>query len=328
MGEDLRSGKFSAVVHIGPHKTASTSIQIGLSKIQEIMEANGYQLPPISLTDRPSGPQGTVGLNYFAMELMNCNSHPWMGWKIPNRKLQTQTWLESCHGIPILSAEEFSKFDAFQITYLASLLPPNSLCLIFARSYDSLSESLWGQLVFSGVETRSLSEFQSHFLQSFKSESPLRITDRSKADLSRMRLPHLVGLWRTNFQVNVLMPDFSGEVPNSSPLQVMLQTLNIESFNSNDEINTKYKMALNLKSNSRIHPEKIIRLLNLNRTVGISEPYRWANLRRQIRFSGDGEEVFNPSNFASDLSPNIYACESLRDLYKEDLHDLEIFLKL
>jgi hypothetical protein len=322
----MYSSSTGAVVHIGPHKTGSTTVQVGLRAISQLITSHGFSLPPDPTTDRPNSVPKTIGLNYFAMELMGLDRHPWMGWKVPSRVSAILDWLKKCDGNPILSAEEFSMFDSSHVGRLASLLPPNSSCVIFSRSYDSLSSSLWAQLVFSGVESRSLSRFQQDYIHILEQVQPREQSNRSEVDLPRTRITNLVNIWKKHFKIRIVSPDFLNEIPEVTPIQAMLRALGIDLLKVESQLDANIQNIINLRKNSRTNPESIYQLLQLNRARGTSEPYLWANERRRIRSNSSTIEKMHKNEIVEDFEPSSTACKRLRNLYEQDVSELSSFV--
>lgn len=138
------------IVHIGPPKTGTSSLQEALSQNREPLLALGYDYP--NFGRHP--------------EMLQLPGHHGIAQSLQQGALPTgfQAWLDQLSGAHrvILSSENFAHVPAAGVQLLVQTLGPENIEIIYyARRWEQLMPSVWQELVKHG-HSQSYLEFLNH----------------------------------------------------------------------------------------------------------------------------------------------------------------------
>ncbi|WP_417839649.1 hypothetical protein [Tritonibacter scottomollicae] len=129
------------ILHIGPPKTGTSSLQETLFAAQDELMAQGVAYPTLGRHDRMPRAAGHHGLPAVTQ----------IGAPLPAPLLEWVGDLPAGHSV-VLSSEDFSHLSAEQVAHLAAQLPGAAVEVVYyARRWDRLLPSVWQELVKHGA---------------------------------------------------------------------------------------------------------------------------------------------------------------------------------
>lgn len=164
-------------LHIGMHKTGTTSLQRSMAAARATLLKRGILYP-----------SGTLGLNakdtdahHFLAHAINgrrTSYTPDVPFDLLEAHCNAMAEAAAAHkGPTILSSEDFSHLRPAEVKQLAELLPSETKIIVYFRRQDYWADSLYGQMLKTG-RSRSIEDFlkkqngrlnYSRFLQRWKS---------------------------------------------------------------------------------------------------------------------------------------------------------------
>ena len=129
------------ILHIGPPKTGTSSLQETLFAAQDELMTQGMAYPTLGRHDRMPRAAGHHGLPAVTQ----------FGAPLPAPLLEWIGDLPAGHSV-VLSSEDFSHLSAEQVAHLAAQLPGAAVEVVYyARRWDRLLPSVWQELVKHGA---------------------------------------------------------------------------------------------------------------------------------------------------------------------------------
>lgn len=297
-------------VHIGPHKTGTTALQLMLAHLRESIE---IVLPTPNLSDAAT----SCAVNQLALEMMGCAQHPWWGTEV--RTGRAIALAQELPHVQLLSAEEFSRFGELEIAELQRLLGNEVAVSIVVgvRSYDELSRSAWAQFLKAGVVRESLSDFQARFLR--------EVSDPGQAELDavpqRREIPTLrhFSLLRAHRLWSRVGRLIEFDVPTQRPLTAAADVILLERFLAalgleveSIQLEAAVARMPSVPRNQRPIGAQLMELLNLNKANSEKDPRDFVQQRLAVLREANRDE----STDAQEMKPNSAVEAELRELFQ------------
>ena len=164
----IKSMKKNIFIHIGPHKTGTSTIQHGLFLNEKFLKTQGVLCPKVGRPFPTTAAHHNLAWELLKREPPNDRYNPKFGnWKKFLRSMKRVTKQENV----VISSEEFCEMKLSQIQELGNILSDyNVKIIIYLRRQDQILQSLWVEIVKNGYSAEVDSFYD--WLQKYKYNYP------------------------------------------------------------------------------------------------------------------------------------------------------------